>query len=770
MKKIGMLAVAALLAFAGRADARLNVRDFGAKGDGVTDDRVAFQRAFDRANELRLKDAKAYGPSWDSHGIPAVFVPKGSYRISRPLLATFVSFLEGEKGSELVFADDVDVGIYFERAFRVSIRNLKFVGGRSHVSFWTANEDTASVVIENCAFEGCEKEAIWTETWCDKVMKTAKDFEEQQFSHVCLGPYEVRRDAEGLPVLTRPERKNVWANSTRFGLHNCTVLNCGAAYRGACDQTSVDHVQFRSDRLQKLPIWKMGSKTRMTDVRMQANLPKDYPYAWLEIDSTQVDVLRVRAESSSGFGAPLFASTGKIGKELIWGDMYCVGIEDCQADVAGSKDGALVVFRKAPPAILEVRKCREARQRKINLFRFGLPMESEADLRRAFNPGEQSLPSELAHRWLVRENGREISENVPKIVRPGLGTPVPADVIAEFPELDRPVLAPNKGPFEVFDAADFGVVLESDECVDESGRLQRLFDAAAKSPNPLVKLPGRTLRVCRTMTLPRKIKIAAEGRTVVSCPSRDVTVFKVADGDAPLAITFDGVVICQGDVACAAEGEGEILFRNGGLAFNRGFKVTRRGGPLRLEGRDVVVRGPRFVESVGADVRLKDSWTKYSPEKDISSLYLVRGGSLVCESVLGTPITGNDPFKVVRLPWLKEDEHAYWIRNEGGVVRTRHYLYGPEFGGLSMFDNCGAGKVLVERSAVGWGVTPSSFSSAFRNRDAAGTVVVSTQGHIHGCYPGHSFGGGVKPGRYYNVCTRAFRDNWKPAAGSGEAK
>ena len=761
--KCMLLVALSAFGFAVVADSRINVRTFGAKGDGTTDDSAAFQKAFDMVRTLAAKDRKVNGQGWDYVGVPAVFVPAGEYRISRPLLAPSAFFLEGEDGSVLRFDQAVDVGVYVERAFRVAIQNLKFCGGLSHVSFWTANEDTASVLVENCAFEGCANEAIWTESWCNKVMKTAKDVEAEQFSHVCIGPYDVKRDESGMPVLSRPKRENRWANSTRFGMHNCTFIDCGAAYRGACDATSIDHVEVRSGRVQGLPIWSVGGKVRMTDVHMLANIPGDYNYAWLEINAGQVDVMRVCAKSSSGFGAPLFASVERLGKERIWGDMACVGIEDCMADVAGSKDNALVVFRKGVPAIAEVRKCREARRQKIDLFKFGLPMERETDLLRAFNPSESNrkLPVSLAHRWLVRENGAEIVENVPAIVKPYLQAPVPESVIAEFPSLDKPVLKPNNGPFEVFDAEDFGVKLANERKTDESDSLQRLFDVAAKSENPQVILPGRSIWISKTLAIPRRVKILGAGRPVIRCESRDVCVFKVADGEAPLAIPFDGIVIDQGGVACEAEGEGDILFRNGGLAFNMGFKVTRRGGPLRLEGRDVTVRGPRFAESRGADVRLKDSWTKYSPEEKSPSLFLVNGGTLVCESVLGTPITGKDPFKVTRLPWLKEDEHAYWIVNKGGVVRTRHYLYGPEFGGLGMFDNYDAGKVLIERNQAGWGVSPSSFKSAFRNRDPAGTVVVSTQSLIHECYPGLSYGGGVKPGRYYNVATRALRDNWE---------
>lgn len=764
MKKLGVMLAVSLATCAVSADSRLNVRDFGARGDGVTDDYAAFQKAFDRANALRRKDAKTYGLSYDSHGVPAVFVPQGTYRLSRPLLAHVTFFLTGEKGSELVFADGSDVGIYVEHAFRVTVRGLKFRGGRTQFAFWTANEDTASILVENCAFEGCADESIWTEAWSTKELKTAKDTEDLQFTMHDIGPYDISTDAEGFPVLTRAKREYGSANSTRFCLHNATFLNCGAAYRGGCDETCVDHVQFRSERAQRLPIWNFSSKIRITDVRMLANIPQGYPHGWLEVGDAYVDALRVRADSSTAFGAPLCATKNKVAKDRIWGGMSCVGLEDCSAEVAGSDSNALVLFRHAPPDMFELKDCREANGAKIRMFAFTLPLETEADLRRALKPGESGVPSNLAHRWIVHGNGPEVEANVPAILRPLLETPVPDEVLAEFPKLDLPNLAPNRGPYDIIDAEDFGIRFDGWE-EDASGRFQALFDAAAKAANPLVRLPGRTIQVAKTMTIPRKIRIECLGRAVLKCNGRGFTVFKVADGDAPLAITFDGLVISQGDIACEAEGEGEILFRNGGLAFNRGFRVKRRGGPLRLEGIDTTIRGPRFAESDGADVRLKDSWTKYSPEKDIASFFHVRGGTLTVEGVLGTPITGRDPFKLTRLDWLKDGEYAYWIRNEGGVVRTRHYLYGPEFGGLGIAENFGAGKVLVERNQAGWGVGPSSDDALIRNRDKAGTVVISTLSLMHQCYGPRKLCtcAGVKPSRHYDIGTRTIRNDWEKA-------
>ena len=53
----------------------INVKDFGAKGDGVTDDTAAFEAALDKANRRE-----------------ALYVPAGTYVLSRDVAGSFVSF------------------------------------------------------------------------------------------------------------------------------------------------------------------------------------------------------------------------------------------------------------------------------------------------------------------------------------------------------------------------------------------------------------------------------------------------------------------------------------------------------------------------------------------------------------------------------------------------------------------------------------------------------------------------------------------------------
>ena len=84
----------------------LNVRDFGAKGDGITDDTAAIQAAFNavKAQETFVLAGHSELPEWGGHGgvggYGKVFFPAGTYLISDTIVFDKRKVLvEGEDGT-----------------------------------------------------------------------------------------------------------------------------------------------------------------------------------------------------------------------------------------------------------------------------------------------------------------------------------------------------------------------------------------------------------------------------------------------------------------------------------------------------------------------------------------------------------------------------------------------------------------------------------------------------------------------------------------------
>ena len=134
-----LLLVASMLPLCGM---RLDVRDFGAKGDGVADDFAAIQQALNKAEEYRNADKMIYANNlgkisswgvWDG-GNPEVFLPKGTYRISRPLVGQKNVTLCGEEGSIIEGADSQMLLLYLPYIEKYLLRTAYGKRGDHHIA------------------------------------------------------------------------------------------------------------------------------------------------------------------------------------------------------------------------------------------------------------------------------------------------------------------------------------------------------------------------------------------------------------------------------------------------------------------------------------------------------------------------------------------------------------------------------------------------------------------------------------------------------------
>jgi len=151
------LALIAIQAGAQSALAAVNVKDFGARGDGVTDDTAAIQAAFDQAQKGARGEPYPGGPYHVTS--PEVVFPSGKYLVSDTLkLAGTV--ITGE-GYAVIQQQKPDRDIFrSDYAWRMTIEGLTFAGGRSHISLANPNLDTGLLTIRDCRFYGSAGPAV----------------------------------------------------------------------------------------------------------------------------------------------------------------------------------------------------------------------------------------------------------------------------------------------------------------------------------------------------------------------------------------------------------------------------------------------------------------------------------------------------------------------------------------------------------------------------------------------------------------------------------
>ena len=147
----------------------LNVRDFGAKGDGVADDTAAFNAAGAAMLKAASSAATTWGfrnrgePSGSLEGPrPELFVPKGRYLIKGTIVMCSDVYVRGEDGAELVAESPTNDLLYVAGAYRVRVENLSFAGGRHQFRPETFNKESANIRIRNCRFSGSSAAAVYS--------------------------------------------------------------------------------------------------------------------------------------------------------------------------------------------------------------------------------------------------------------------------------------------------------------------------------------------------------------------------------------------------------------------------------------------------------------------------------------------------------------------------------------------------------------------------------------------------------------------------------
>jgi len=151
--------------------ASFNVRDFGAKGDGKTDDTKAIQAALDAAGKKGWSEQ--YPGSAYYVSSPVVFFPSGKYIISDTLQIR--ANMAGE-GTAIIYQKkrdkDILSGTY---VWRWQISGFTFVGGRNHLNIGNPNIDTGRIIIEKCAFYKAAEAAIRTRKGSNSTQISIRD-------------------------------------------------------------------------------------------------------------------------------------------------------------------------------------------------------------------------------------------------------------------------------------------------------------------------------------------------------------------------------------------------------------------------------------------------------------------------------------------------------------------------------------------------------------------------------------------------------------------
>jgi len=129
----------------------VNVKDYGAKGDGITDDTEAIRSAVKAAAAVVCRPV----PGQLSYYLagPALVFPAGEYVISDEIaIEAHVQIIRGE-GTAVIRQLDKSKDCFVSKyAWRMIISSLTFLGGKDQVSLFNPNIDAGQLIIRDCKF------------------------------------------------------------------------------------------------------------------------------------------------------------------------------------------------------------------------------------------------------------------------------------------------------------------------------------------------------------------------------------------------------------------------------------------------------------------------------------------------------------------------------------------------------------------------------------------------------------------------------------------
>lgn len=139
--------------FVQSALATINVKDFGAKGDGVTDDTDAIRAAFKAAHDYKQKKMT---PNYhQKYGyfttFPEVYFPSGHYIIHDTIDISGPN-IRGEGYAAIEQKDPQKDIFYCSSTWQRTIEGLTFLGGKKHLNLGNKNLDKGLVEIRDCKF------------------------------------------------------------------------------------------------------------------------------------------------------------------------------------------------------------------------------------------------------------------------------------------------------------------------------------------------------------------------------------------------------------------------------------------------------------------------------------------------------------------------------------------------------------------------------------------------------------------------------------------
>jgi hypothetical protein len=458
-----------------QAVAALNVRDFGAVGDSLTDDTDAIQRALLAAG---------------GQDIPTeVVFPKALYRTTRPLLVPGSISLRGVDGAGLITAGTHDF-LYIHRARRVAITGMTFLSGGRHIRIEPDGEELGMVHITDCLFRKGEGFAI-------ECMRL-QDPETGQ----ALAPYRLEKAADSaLPRLVaqdeshgRPVACNIF-----LSIEDSSFQACRNVVGALCEMTVVRNCMVDTARDMRGGAFRTTGRLLLDRVHGVAHPTQGLKQHWVTAMGGTTILRSSTFESRERWGlCAVYASRRSKDEET------SVVIDRCSFAAAGNEERCLV-YCDDMPNVVSVRDSAELTGIPVDILGFRELFDEKTLAPRT--PDEAIT----VQQWFtldVGQDNRNLVANVPESLQSiaaKLFSPGMADEFTS-PAYEVPVVPPGM-PKRTLSVRDFGAV--GDGVADDAPAMAKALREL--EPEDELFVPAGRYRLGSPVKLPRRVTIRGEG-------------------------------------------------------------------------------------------------------------------------------------------------------------------------------------------------------------------------------------------------------------------
>ncbi len=503
------------------------VTDFGAKGDGKTDDTDAIQRCITNVEKKNYKYYKAVT------AYPEIVFPAGHYLISRPLVIAATErernlSIRGE-GKVVIEQRNSDKDIfYMHNGYLQSVENITFSGGKTQIKFFSRNLNRAQLLVRNCHFLDSSDYAIDDSLKGVHHLKIVDPYEIEWKNSL---PYAKEVDVSAFP--------DVFYTSSVLHIDNCEFINCMKVGRLFADWGIISNSKIITNpAMNGAAIYSRGV-LKIKDTSCFAKTKTGANQRFVDNINAGVMLHRVNIDTDGIGFCPIYNRRVYDNGGLY--NVYAV-IDECNIKAAGSAENSFVYCEEVPN-LISITNSKEMSGKQVPAVNFRMPV-TKAYLQYVSFPELVKRLPELSqiYGYMVKmpriytidkvkyqynfafalHNNKNLDCKLPQVLEPFVNKVLSVKAMSGFKTKTSRVNREMMKKPSTINVRSFGAV--GDGRADDTGAIQQAIDVAAAKNAELI-FPAGLYNISKTLTLPKDISIHGAGSACFKSNNGTKTLF-----------------------------------------------------------------------------------------------------------------------------------------------------------------------------------------------------------------------------------------------------